>query len=290
MELRVQALALIAAKRPQLSDAEFELSQRALSAEMPVGVRSAAADALSKANLNAAQLDRLCAIIQSAGPLEMGGLLKAFEKSTDEQLGLKLLQSLKKSPSLASLRVDLLRQALAKYGASVQNGVAELELLVNVDAAAQRKHIDELLPLATKGDVRRGHAVFYSSKATCSACHRMGAAGGTTGPDLTHVGKTRTERDLLESILYPSLSFVQSYEPKLIITADGKTINGVIHDETPTEYVIATGPDQEVRVPRDDVEQIEPSTVSIMPAGLDKQLTPQELADLVTFLKSTGGQ
>ena len=116
-------------------------------------------------------------------------------------------------------------------GPTVQQRIDELESLVNVDAAAQRKRIEELLPLVAKGDVRRGHAVFYSAKATCSSCHRLGYAGGTTGPELTHVGKTRTERDLLESILYPSLSFVRSYEPMQIITQDGKTINGVIRDE-----------------------------------------------------------
>jgi putative heme-binding domain-containing protein len=114
----------------------------------------------------------------------------------------------------------------------------------------------------------------------------LGHVGGSTGPELTHIGESRTARDLLESILYPSLSFVRSYEPMVIITEDGKTTNGVIIDETEEEYVLATGPDEQARVKRADVEQLVPSTVSIMPAGLDKQLTPQELADLVVFMKS----
>ena len=94
------------------------------------------------------------------------------------------------------------------------------------------QRIEELLPVVAKGDVRRGHAVFYSAKASCSSCHRMGYAGGTTGPELSHVGQTRTERDLLESILFPSLSFVRSYEPMLITTQDGKSINGIIKEES----------------------------------------------------------
>ena len=145
-------------------------------------------------------------------------------------------------------------------------------MLVNVDAAAQRERIEELLPLMAQGDVRRGHAVFHSSKAACSACHRLGYAGGTVGPELTRIGETRTERDLLESILYPSLSFVRSYEPVLIITVEGRTISGTIRDETPQEYVLATGPDQEMRVPREEVEQIQPSTVSDH-AGRPRQAT-----------------
>jgi putative membrane-bound dehydrogenase-like protein len=290
VELRINALSILAGKSHKLSNSQFDLLERSLSAETPVVVRSATADTISKSKLNAAQLDRLCNAVQAASPLELNRLLKPFEQSTDEALGLKLIASLKKSPSLASVRLDLLREALGKYGPAVLKGISDIELLVNVDAAAQRKHIEELLPIVAKGDVRRGHAVFYSAKAACSSCHRLGYAGGTIGPELTHVGKTRTERDILESILYPSLSFVRSYEPVLITTQDGKAINGVIRDETTKEYVVATGPDQLVRIAHEDVDQIQPSTVSIMPAGLDKQLTSQELADLVTFLKNVAGQ
>jgi putative heme-binding domain-containing protein len=72
----------------------------------------------------------------------------------------------------------------------------------------------------------------------------------------------------------------------LVVTVDGRAINGAIRDETAQEYFLTTGPDQEVRIAHDDVEEIQPSTVSIMPTGLDKQLTMQELADLVAFLKN----
>jgi len=284
--LRVDALNLIAAQLPKLSHAQFALLVKSLAPENPVARRAAAADAIANSKLSRDQLGRLALQIRNASPLEVNRLLKAFEQSPDEAIGRKLVASLRDSSVRSSIRFDLLRASLAKYSDVVRKQVDELESLVNVDAAAQRKRIDDLLPRVTKGDVRRGHEVFYSSKATCSSCHRLGNAGGTTGPDLSHVGKTRTERDLLESILFPSLSFVRSYEPVQITTADGKTINGVVHEETAKEYVVATGPDQQVRIARDEVEQMLPSTVSIMPAGLDKQLTDEQVADLVAFLKS----
>jgi putative membrane-bound dehydrogenase-like protein len=286
-ELRVAALAVATGGLPQVSDPQFELLVAALSAENAVPVRSAAADGISRAHLSAAQLERLCGAIESSTPLELNRLLAPFSRSTDEQVGDRLLSSLVKTASLASLRIDLLREALAGYGPAIQQQIAELESRVNVDAAAQRRRIEELLPLVSGGDERRGHAVYYSSKASCSACHRLGHAGGTIGPELTRIGETRTERDLLESILYPSLSFVRSFEPVLIVTVDGRTINGAVQDETAEEYVLVVGTDQEVRVPRDEVEEMLPSTVSIMPAGLDSQLSPKELADLVAFLKKT---
>jgi putative membrane-bound dehydrogenase-like protein len=286
LEQRVAALAVVTPGLPELSESQFAMLVQAVATENAVVVRSAAADALSQAPLTPEQLGRLCDSLATASPLELNRLLPPFARSADDALGLRILASLKGAAALSSLRVDLLRQALAKYSLTVQRGVDELESLVNVDAGQQRRRIEELLPLMAHGDVRRGHAVFYSSKAACSACHQLGYAGGTVGPELSRIGETRSERDLLESILYPSLSFVRSYEPVLVLTVDGKAINGAVRDETETEYVLATGPDQETRIRREDVEEIQPSTVSVMPAGLEKQLSVEELADLVAFLKN----
>ena len=116
IESRVDALSIVAGKASKLSDAQFELLRRSLAGDVPVAVRSAAADAISKSHLDSAQLDRLCKTIQSASPLELNRLLKPFDASKDDALGLKLIAALKASPSIASLRLDLLREALAKYG------------------------------------------------------------------------------------------------------------------------------------------------------------------------------
>jgi putative heme-binding domain-containing protein len=288
--LKIGAFSAAAGSVREVSAPQFEMLMKGLSPENPVATRSAAVDTLAAAPLNQQQLEQLCEAIKDSGPLELNRLLEPFSRSNDESVGLRLIESLRSAAALPSLRMDLLRAALAEYGDAVQQGISELEASVNIDAAAQRRRIDELLPRMSEGDVRRGHAVFHSAKATCSACHRMGHAGGTTGPNLSQIGESRTERDLLESILYPSLSFVRSYEPMQVLTVDGHTINCTIVDETPHEFVLATGPNQQVRVKREDVEQIEPSTVSIMPNGLDGQLSVQELADLVAFLKHAKGK
>ena len=79
---------------------------------------------------------------------------------------------------------------------------------------------------------------------------------------------------------------MRSFEPIAVATTDGKVHNGLLRGETADEMLLATGVNQEARIPRAEIEEIRPSTVSIMPAGLDQQLTPQELADLVAFLKA----
>ncbi|MBA3483804.1 MAG: HEAT repeat domain-containing protein [Pirellulales bacterium] len=285
-DLRVAALAVVAGSLSTVDESQWTLLTAALAPELSVATRTAAADALTQAPLSPGQLDQLCSIIKAAGPLEINRLLTAYLRTTEEQLGLSLLASLREADALPSLRMDVLRQALAKYSPAVQQRVDALESLVNVDAAAQRQRIEELLPRIADGDVRRGHAVFHSAKAACTACHVVGHAGGTVGPELTRIGGIRTDRDLLESILFPSLSFVQSYESTLILTAEGRAISGRILDETDEHYVVATGPAEETRVRREEVEEMQPGTISVMPAGLDKQLSVQELADLVAFLKN----
>ena len=115
--------------------------------------------------------------------------------------------------------------------------------------------------------------------------HRL-SGGGNVGPDLTKVGQVRSERDLLEAIVYPSASLIRSNEPVVVATADGKVLNGLLRNETSDEILLVTGANQEARIPRADIEEIRPSSVSVMPAGLDQQLSTQELADLVAFLRA----
>src|SRR6202012_4063102 len=104
------------------------------------------------------------------------------------------------------------------------------------------------------GDIKRGQLIFNSQKAACASCHAIGYLGGTVGPDLTRIGQIRNERDLLESIGYPSASFVRGYEPVVVTTKDGKVLNGLIKKATPEEVLLVTGANQESRLARDDIE------------------------------------
>ncbi|MFV2068351.1 MAG: heme-binding protein, partial [Pirellulales bacterium] len=177
-----------------------------------------------------------------------------------------------------------LKPKLAHFPDAVRTRTESLYKLLEADSAEKSARLEELLTTLPSGDVRRGQAVFQGSKAACSACHAIGYLGGRVGPDLTRIAQIRSHRDLLEAIVFPSASLVRSYEPVLIATEDGKVLNGLIRQDNGQELVLATGPNQEVRVPRDTIEEMQQSSVSIMPAGLDKQLSPQQLADLLEFL------
>jgi putative membrane-bound dehydrogenase-like protein len=286
LKVRLEALAAVPGGLSAVKRAIFDFLVARLDREQPVADRALAADVLARAKLTPEQLRTLAGAYKTLAPTEADRLLEPFAQSADDEVGLALIAALKTSPVRSSLRPEFIKPRLAKYSPKVQKEAVSLYALLNVDAAKQKARLDELLAELKDGDVRRGQTVFNSTKASCSACHAIGYLGGTIGPDLTHIARVRTERDLLESIVFPSASFVRSFEPVQITTKKGKVYNGVVRRETPDEVVLALSATEEARIARQDIDEAVPGKVSIMPAGFDQQLTRQELADLVTFLKA----
>lgn len=285
-ELRAAALAAVPGGLRQVGSETFAFLTKQLDSERPVSMRLAAVEVLSKARLDRQQLEALTDSLQQVGPLEVDRLLASFEQSTDERVGLKLIAALGDSAALSALRSETLKQRLKNYGPAVQKQAEALYAKLDVGVAEQKARLDKLLAALPAGDHRRGQGVFNGAKAACSSCHAIGYLGGRLGPDLTRVGRVRNERDLLEAIVYPSASLVRSFEPLVVITQDGRVFSGLLREETADEVVLAKGPTEQFRIARSDIEEIQPGVVSIMPQGLDQQITPQQLADLVAFLRA----
>ena len=286
-ETRLEAMAAIPGGAITLDVGQFGFVLLNLDAAKPVSTRGAAATVLAKTKLAPDQLLVLADSLKGVGPLEMPKLLAVFEKSKDEALGLRLVAALKQAKS-SGLRADLIKTMLAAFPASVQTAGDELLNRLNADAGKQKAHLESLLAdVHGKGDIRRGQLIFNSAKAACSACHAIGYQGGKVGPDLTRISEVRSERDLLEAIVYPSASFVRSYEPMLVATKSGDEHSGVLRRDSNEEILLATGPTTEVRISRSDISEMRPGAVSVMPQGLDEQLSREELADLIAFLRNT---
>jgi putative heme-binding domain-containing protein len=264
----------------------FEFLRTHLDGREPMLVRGAAATVLGRANLTPAQQLTLADGLRTTGALEAPKLLPAFEKNPNETLGLKLVAALQQSPGLAGIRANVLQALLARYPASVQEPGAKLLSGLNTDAARQNARVDELLAGVKHGDIRRGQALFNSERTACTLCHSIGYLGGKLGPDLSGIGKIRSERELLEATIFPSATFVRGYEPYVATTKGGEAHGGILRKDAPDEIILATGPDTEQRLARADLADLQPGSVSPMPPGMDAILTREELADLVTFLKS----
>jgi putative heme-binding domain-containing protein len=110
--------------------------------------------------------------------------------------------------------------------------------------------------------------------------------GRAIGPDLSKIGAIRTERDLLESILFPSNTLARDYEAHIIETSGGETITGVIRSHTAEGLLVVDVAGQERNVPHGSITGNTTLTTSLMPMGLDTTLPEQELLDLVAYLRS----
>jgi putative membrane-bound dehydrogenase-like protein len=247
---------------------------------------SLARDALVRSKLTADQLEHLAAALPEVSPVYVPDLLAAFTRTADEKVGVALVSALRTQKLRAVVRLDQVKPIFDKYPTAVREVAAKLYADLAEATKEQRTKLDTILTNTQPGDVRRGHQVFGSAKAACVSCHKVHYVGGLVGPDLTKIGSIRSERDLLESIVFPSASFVRSYEPVKVQTKDGRTFNGILKKDAPDEIVLTVNATDEVQLNRKDIDETTPGTVSIMPTGLDQQLTPQELADLVAFLKS----
>jgi putative membrane-bound dehydrogenase-like protein len=285
-EMRLEALAA-AGPLENVSSNLFNFILSNVPATKPWAMRNNAAGVLSRAKLSRDQLLTLADTLRTAGPAELTKLLPPFATSDDEAVGICLVNNLTAAKAVSSLRPEVLKPVIEKFPASVQTKAEPLFSLLNTDRAKQKEHLDQLIGQMPTGDVRRGQAIFNNPKVACSSCHAIGYLGGHVGPDLTSVGTIRTERDLLESIVYPSASLVRSFEPMIVLTKGGDDYSGVLRKDSLDEVVLATGAETEVHISRADIAEMHQGTVSIMPQGLDTQLTTQELADLVAFLKNT---
>jgi putative membrane-bound dehydrogenase-like protein len=284
--VRLAAFQAAGDMRPLLSADAFEFISQQLRAAETLGDRLAAAEALGRAELTTAQLNSGLAWFAQLGPIELSWLLQAYEKQHDEKLGLALVDALGEAAALDGVSPDRLASVVSVYPQSVQDAAQSVLRRARPDDAERAARLTSLESSLAQGDAARGEQVFYSTRAACSACHRIGVRGERIGPDLSKIGEVRTGRDLLEAILYPSASLARGYESFHVVLADGKVQSGMLSRESASAIFLRTTERAELRVPRDTIEEMSPSRISIMPQGLDKTLTPQELGDLVAYLRS----
>ncbi len=130
-----------------------------------------------------------------------------------------------------------------------------------------------------RADPVKGRQLFIKS---CHQCHKLYGDGGTIGPDLT--GSNRNNLDyLLSNILDPSAEVAQDYRMSIVETVNGRVITGLIVERTPSRIVLQTATDR-ITLPVEEIEELRPSTQSIMPTGQIDKLSKEEIRDLIGYL------
>jgi putative heme-binding domain-containing protein len=137
------------------------------------------------------------------------------------------------------------------------------------------------------GDPNRGRQLFMEvDSVSCRNCHRIGQQGKEVGPDLAAIGKKLTAEKLLESILDPSKQIDQKYITYLAETKDGLVVAGLLISRDENEVVLKDATNKLQRIPATNIEELLPQAKSMMPDLLFRDMTAQQVADLVEYLTS----
>jgi putative heme-binding domain-containing protein len=147
-------------------------------------------------------------------------------------------------------------------------------------------NIDVETILATEGNAQRGRSLWFDSGFSCRNCHQVESKGQMVGPAMDDIGAKRTKRELLDSILNPSASIEAAYQGHVVATEEGELITGLKLSEDENQMVIVDSEGKKQIIAMDEIEESRPMRKSLMPEQLLAEMTLQQAADMLEFLKS----
>ena len=161
------------------------------------------------------------------------------------------------------------------------------QLIASLDVSSPEKVIREYRSaLAADGDTARGAEVFERE---CATCHRLGGMGHEVGPDLKERAASSRE-DLLIDILDPNRSVQSNFVNYRLDAVDGSVLTGILSRESAGSVTLRRGEGIEDVVERSNISSLTSMGLSLMPEGLDEEIQPAEMADLLSFVQSQARQ
>ena len=163
--------------------------------------------------------------------------------------------------------------------------------LAQVDTEKTKYTVDQLVefleknPAGAKGDVARGREIF--AKTNCVKCHRFLKEGDGVGPDLTSVRRRFQKKEIIEAILVPSQVISDQYQAVTVSTTDGQVYTGMPLPNPGSKNLLLLLPDAtRLEIAPDKIDEKVKAKISVMPEGLFKDLSLDQIADLFAFLES----
>lgn len=273
----VRAVAVLLLGREEVKrQADFQLMEDLLAPQSPVIVQRALVSHLARRGETAvAEIlltgwrshspelrSQILDVLSSRGPwaevlrqhLE-AGKVRAFELNAPVRL--RLLELAKNSPKWQSV----------------------LEVKASTSRAEILRQYQPALKLA--GDAKRGAAVFRKQ---CITCHKFQDEGFEVGPQLASI-TSKTKESLFAAILDPSAAVDAKYFSYVIVTNDGRSLSGRLGAETGSSVTLLAAGGKTETILRRDIDELRASDKSLMPEGLEQQLKPQDLADVIEFVR-----
>jgi putative heme-binding domain-containing protein len=274
----LQALRILG-REPNRAEQDAEVVAALLTPQTAEPVQAAAVDSLGR--LKSAQVPELLLRgWKSFGPVLRAHILDTLLARDDWAAA--ILDALERK-QLIALELDAARrQRLLQHKMESTRHRAAALLAGAIDADRQKVVQSHAPVLQMHGDPVRGTEVF---RKTCASCHQLAGIGNVVGPDLASLGDKSPE-SLLIAILDPNRAVEARYVNYMAVTKSGLTLTGVLSSETGNSITLV-GPDAKKQVIlRSDLEDLISTNKSVMPEGLEKDLTRQNLADVIAFVRS----
>jgi len=183
---------------------------------------------------------------------------------------------------LSALDSNRRQQLLTHPNADVRHRAESLLGTAATSADRQPVLAQYTAALAGPRDAQRGKAVFDKQ---CAKCHQVQGQGFVVGPDLSVITR-KSDEMLVSDVLDPNNQITVGFNRYTVVADDGRIFEGVLAAETATSITLRKEEGVETTLLRRDIDEIAAGTASMMPEGLEKEVTPQDLADLIAFLRS----
>ncbi|HEY4262027.1 MAG TPA: PVC-type heme-binding CxxCH protein [Schlesneria sp.] len=222
-------------------------------------------------------------------------LLEAFDVQTPQfrraildvlladEVRTKLLLDALESSTLKPTEVDVTRQSRLTKHKNAEIKQRATKLFTDSASPDRNAIMMKYQPaLEQKADAARGRLIFEKN---CVTCHRVANVGTNVGPD---IGDTRdkTPAYLLTNILDPNRAVDANYFGYTLVTKQGRVLTGLVKSETASSITIRLPEGKEETILRTDVDELKSSGLSLMPIGLEKTITVDQMADLISYLKN----
>jgi putative membrane-bound dehydrogenase-like protein len=250
---------------------------------------------LSKNQDQPIRMAAIAALARQPGKEQWEAMLDGFASDTPP-IRRAIIDGLLSSPDRSKLLLDAIEAGKIKANEIDQLQVKRLvenrdsaikdrakKLLAAAMPADRAKALADYQPvLSIKGDSRHGQAVFEKN---CAACHRIAGLGVNVAPDISD-SRTKKPEQILADILQPNRAIDNNYLGYAVRQSDGTVLTGILAAETATSITLRQQGGKEAVIPRSEIDELRSSGQSLMPEGLERQIPPQDMADLLSFIKN----